>query len=817
METVEKSKYGIVSLMSLLFFIVFVLLNTITVQAEELQVETGSMEGVLQAGNLLKSTEAKFAMYSVRSGKAQTEQMIINAIEQMEVSVDISKCQIQISDVSDIVRGVLNNNPQYFYVKNYKYYYSQSSGNVISLEFTYYNSASELKIAYEANVYSLLAKVNDSWSDMEKVVFINDYIASHCAYDEAALQNSPAPHTYDAYGALVNGRAVCQGYAEAFQDLMNRLDVPCEMVTSKTLNHAWNMVQIGNHWYHVDVTWNDPVSDLIGRARHYYLLKSTSWFQDENKGKHNASDYVFSGSETVASATSTVYDDYFWNDIDTSFVYAAGDWYGLIKSTGKLNQYSADASGFTFKKEICTISDKWFAEGNSYYIGCFSSLSFLNGSIYYSTPKEVCAYNLSTGIKSSAYTLTNEELASGYIYGMVINDGILTYGLSSSPNVGVTKKTYILHRHNYISVITKNVTCTENGIETRKCENCGEEIVTVIPAAGHTPGEEATCTEAQTCMVCQEELEAAKGHTPGEEATCTKAQTCMVCQEELEAAKGHTPGEEATCTKAQICTVCQKELKAASGHDYEVVSTLTEATCIAEGSEKIQCRVCQNEETRKVPKKGHIPGEKATCTKAQTCTVCQKELKAATGHQHTHTEIKAVATFTKAGKENVICEDCGKVIKTGTLSKEKCRKNQTYQVEDYEYKILNPDISGKGTVIFTGLKKNVFKVTIGDTVTILGAKFKIVQIGDQAVKNKMAVHSVTIGKHVASIGKEAFSGAKNLKTITIKSTKLKKIGKNAFYCINAKAKLKVPKSKLKKYQSLLRGKGQRKTVKIVSK
>lgn len=763
METVEKSKYGIVSLMSLLFFIVFVLLNTITVQAKELQVETGSMEGVLQAGNLLKSTEAKFAMYSVRSGKAQTEQMIINAIEQMEVSVDISKCQIQISDVLDIVRGVLNNNPQYFYVKNYKYYYNQSSGNVISLEFTYYDLASELKIAYEANVYSLLAKVNDSWSDMEKVLFINDYIASHCAYDEAALQNSPAPHTYDAYGALVNGRAVCQGYAEAFQDLMNRLDVPCEMVTSKTLNHAWNMVQIGNHWYHVDVTWNDPVSDLIGRARHYYLLKSTSWFQDENKGKHNASDYVFSGSETVAGATSTVYDDYFWNDIDTSFVYAAGDWYGLIKSTGKLNQYSADASGFTFKKEICTISDKWFAEGNSYYVGCFSSLSFLNGSIYYSTPKEVYAYNLSTGIKSFAYTLTNEELASGYIYGMVINDGILTYGLASSPNVGVTKKTYILHRHNYISVITKNVTCTENGIETRKCENCGEEIVTVIPAAGHTPGEEATCTKAQTCMVCQEELEAA------------------------------------------------------SGHDYEVVSTLTEATCIAEGSEKIQCRVCQNEETRKVPKKGHIPGEKATCTKAQTCTVCQKELKAATGHQHTHTEIKAVATFTKAGKENVICEDCGKVIKTGTLSKEKCRKNQTYQVGDYEYKILNPDISGKGTVIFTGLKKNVFKVTIGDTVTILGAKFKIVQIGDQAVKNKMAVHSVTIGKHVASIGKEAFSGAKNLKTITIKSTKLKKVGKNAFYCINAKAKLKVPKSKLKKYQSLLRGKGQRKTVKIVSK
>lgn len=99
------------------------------------------------------------------------------------------------------------------------------------------------------------------------------------------------------------------------------------------------------------------------------------------------------------------------------------------------------------------------------------------------------------------------------------------------------------------------------------CPNCG----LAREAAPHTPGAEATCTEAQKCTVCQKVLEEAKGHTPGAEANCGHDQTCTVCGTVLVEANGeHTPGAEATCTEPQKCTVCGSELKAANGHSAGV-------------------------------------------------------------------------------------------------------------------------------------------------------------------------------------------------------------------------------------------------------
>ncbi|MBQ6843787.1 MAG: leucine-rich repeat protein [Agathobacter sp.] len=78
----------------------------------------------------------------------------------------------------------------------------------------------------------------------------------------------------------------------------------------------------------------------------------------------------------------------------------------------------------------------------------------------------------------------------------------------------------------------------------------------------------------------------------------------------------------------------------------------------------------------------------------------------------------------------------------------------------------------------------------------------------------MSAHTFVPSK-VTKIDKQAFYGCKKLKTITIKSTKLKTVGKNALKGINSKATIKVPKSKLSAYKKLLKGKGQGSKVKIV--
>lgn len=121
-----------------------------------------------------------------------------------------------------------------------------------------------------------------------------------------------------------------------------------------------------------------------------------------------------------------------------------------------------------------------------------------------------------------------------------------------------------------------------------------------------------------------------------------------------------------------------------------------------------------------------------------------------------------------------------------------------------------------GTVAVCGVKsKKIKKATIGNTVVYHGYTFKITEISKNAFKKCSKMTSVTIGTNVTKIGNSAFYGAKKLKKITIKSTKLKKVEKNAIKGIHKKATIKVPKKKLSKYKKLFKSKtGFKKSMKI---
>lgn len=148
---------------------------------------------------------------------------------------------------------------------------------------------------------------------------------------------------------------------------------------------------------------------------------------------------------------------------------------------------------------------------------------------------------------------------------------------------------------------------------------------------------------------------------------------------------------------------------------------------------------------------------------------------------------------------------------------------------------------GKVTVIGP-VKKSITSVSIPDDIYIGGYPYKVTKVGSKAFNgckklkkvevgnywgspseigsyafaNCPKLTSVTLKKEVKTIGSKTFYKDKKLKTITIESTKLKKVGKNALKGIYKKAKIKVPAKKLKAYKKLFKGKGQPKTVKIVA-
>ena len=108
--------------------------------------------------------------------------------------------------------------------------------------------------------------------------------------------------------------------------------------------------------------------------------------------------------------------------------------------------------------------------------------------------------------------------------------------------------------------------------------------------------------------------------------------------------------------------------------------------------------------------------------------------------------------------------------------------------------------------------KTARTLKVAATVTINGEKVSVTSV--KAIKGMKKLEKVTIGTNVSRIGKNAFSGDGKLKSIQIKSKKLTYVGKRALKNISAKAVIKVPKSKKKAYTSLLKGKGQKKSVKI---
>ena len=126
-----------------------------------------------------------------------------------------------------------------------------------------------------------------------------------------------------------------------------------------------------------------------------------------------------------------------------------------------------------------------------------------------------------------------------------------------------------------------------------------------------------------------------------------------------------------------------------------------------------------------------------------------------------------------------------------------------------QYKVTCAD--GKTfTVAYLKPKKGVKgTVKIPDSITVNHVIYKVTEIAANAFKNQKKIRKVVIPSGVSKIGKKAFYGCKNLKNITIKTTKLtkKRVGSKAFSGIHAKAVIKVPKKKLSAYRKMLKARG----------
>ena len=141
------------------------------------------------------------------------------------------------------------------------------SGHLCSFE-----ESKLLAEALDEAVAEFMENINPQMTEYEIVLAAHDFIADRVTYDdEAAADHDANPFSFTSYGALVSGKAVCEGYAKAFQLLMNKIGIDSICVTGSYdgVGHMWNMVRIGGDWYNVDITFDDQSS-----LYHLYLNKT---------------------------------------------------------------------------------------------------------------------------------------------------------------------------------------------------------------------------------------------------------------------------------------------------------------------------------------------------------------------------------------------------------------------------------------------------------------------------------------------------------------------------------------------------------------
>ena len=108
----------------------------------------------------------------------------------------------------------------------------------------------------EEAAQACIGRTDDTWSDYGRIKSVYEYLIDTVEY------NAGAPDNQCVQSALLNHQSVCAGYAKAFQYICHRMGYFCTYVTGSIRgggDHAWNIVRIDGNYYHVDVTWGDPV------------------------------------------------------------------------------------------------------------------------------------------------------------------------------------------------------------------------------------------------------------------------------------------------------------------------------------------------------------------------------------------------------------------------------------------------------------------------------------------------------------------------------------------------------------------------------
>jgi transglutaminase/protease-like cytokinesis protein 3 len=218
------------------------------------------------------------------------EQAAYNVLEETVVnyrnSCDISRFGRGV-DISRVLSSVLSDHPEVIYFnRTCQRQFSSLFSKRLSFTGTrsVYENKEREKILAKKLEDAVFEIDKNARSDRDILQGISEYLQRTVTYDEIELNSkfywfgSQRPDSHNAYGALVNRLAVCDGFSSAFSLIANEFKFRNMMVEGKSIHrgdnnieHAWNIVEFEGAFYHLDVTWDQSTYTQFNLAPYFYF------------------------------------------------------------------------------------------------------------------------------------------------------------------------------------------------------------------------------------------------------------------------------------------------------------------------------------------------------------------------------------------------------------------------------------------------------------------------------------------------------------------------------------------------------------------
>ena len=482
---------------------------------------------------LAKLPNAKALLYAYDQVVAGVEE----SLEEIKVYNDADP--ISVDELRTVMDAYRRDHTEQFWFGN-SYRISYNSTSVLKILPTYVmegEALTEAKRQFDAALEEMLAELPKTATEFERELLLHDRLAATVTYVDTE-------NAHNAYGALVEGKAVCEGYAEALQCLLHRAGIQSLIVLGSSINpstgapegHAWNMVRIDGSYYHTDLTWNDQ-----GRRLYHAYFNLTDAVIDQDHDvtpteytlptctSQTANYFVVKGGLLTEYSVDTLAVLLKNNDLSVS-VYLNSDvdafveWYGshiaeIAQKAGVVGSYSYSLSGlgreYVLSIEVCrhTALQAIAAQGatctangnEAYYVcecgkwfedaGAEREIGFHDSVVIYSQ-----GHQWTEKIEDAAHLKTAATDCRGgstYWYDCAVCDAVSDRAYFDNGRVG---------DHAFAEKWSQG---NENG-HWHACKYCDAHDT----AKAHTPGKPATEQTPQTCTVCGYELAPALEEKP---------------------------------------------------------------------------------------------------------------------------------------------------------------------------------------------------------------------------------------------------------------------------------------------------------------